>query len=77
MEVTNSLSILQAVGLIAGVCGAAFAAVLVKIAVKESRRITRHPVQMEIPTDQTASDEQRGLREGAALAATYEPVVRR
>lgn len=71
----NTLNIVQAIGMIAGVCAAVFVAVLVKIAVKESRRITKGPIQLDMLNDLSSSvqndEKQRGLREGAALSPTH------
>ncbi|MBZ5723146.1 MAG: hypothetical protein LAO03_22635 [Acidobacteriia bacterium] len=69
MEV-NGLNIWQAIGMIAGVCAAAFVTVLVKIAVKESHRITHNPVQLEMAEPAQGDDKQAGLREGAAYSPT-------
>lgn len=65
------MSIYAATGLIAAVCAGAFLMVLVKVAIKESRRITKQPIQLEMPAEPKKTEEdEHGFKEGAAYTAT-------
>lgn len=65
MEVEH-LNILQAIGMIAGVCAAAFVVVLAKIAIKESQRVKQSPIQLEISSSAGDTPEEHGYKEGIA-----------
>jgi len=68
------VGIFTAAALIAAVCAGALVSVVIKVAVKESRRIMRGPIQLEMtpePQEQSRDQNSDRIRDGAALSPTH------